>query len=195
MNIILNLKGVKKEFSILEYERNLQMIIKELSSENSNLEKDELLDKAALEHRNVRFFLSGLITQEELRKYLESKNFSSYPNIKSFLNENKFYEFPILYIIYSLGVPMNTMLKCLGLTRREIVDQMKLNGLVVNGILNMEIVLTTFKYHPYNHYSFYVENRSIAEKLAVEMLKNKVFRSKISDLMGFTYMEIDNLKE
>ena len=191
MYVMLKLNGGSMEFSILQYEVDLKNFIVELTKETEELATVQ--KKAAIERRNLSLLIDGLVTHDEYRGYMEKKDFSKYNSMKKFLSENAFYEFPMLHMFHRAGLSFNQILKCLDKTRADILDEMKLNGLVVEGLVDMEIVLTTLVYHRYNNSEFYLKNRPVAEKFAVELSKKKVFRSKISTLTGLTYAEIDVL--
>jgi len=194
MELILTKEEKVLSVYLINYGNKLRGLIEELQGKEISKEEMIIQAKALIEYRNLQLYLNGIVNEDYYRAYLEAKDLANMGEIELYLKSNEFQEFPVLYLLSGLGVSFESILKCLGKTKTEIVKEMKENGYSGNLRDAKKILLTTLIYHSYNKVDYFEKNPQIAKEFARILLKKKMFRSKIATLLNMTFDEIEKLK-
>ncbi len=146
----------------------LETFRKELNDSNDTIDILELIEKVESELFHVRIFGCGALKEEKYLGYLNKRNCQKIYNIPEYIYDNERGFCPMIDIFKDLGLTERAILKILGLKKAIFLQEPE----------------------RYNDYKYYHNNKELALKFSRALLKKKVFRTKISILLGLTYQEV-----
>jgi hypothetical protein len=146
----------------------LETFRKELNDSNDTIDILELIEKVESELFHVRIFGCGALKEEKYLGYLNKRNCQKIYNIPEYIYDNERGFCPMIDIFKDLGLTERAILKILGLKKAIFLQEPE----------------------RYNDYRYYHKNKELALKFSRALLKKKVFRTKISILLGLTYQEV-----
>ena len=100
--------------------------------------------------------------------FKKRRNCQKIYNIPEYIYDNEVSFYPMIDIFKGLGLSERTIFKILGLKKAIFLQEPE----------------------RYNDYRYYHKNKELALKFSRALLKKKVFRTKISILLGLTYQEV-----
>ena len=148
--------------------QTLHAFRKELNDSNDTIDILELIEKVESELFHVRIFGCGALKEEKYLGYLNKRNCQKIYNIPEYIYDNERGFCPMIDIFKDLGLTERAILKILGLKKAIFLQEPE----------------------RYNDYKYYHNNKELALKFSRALLKKKVFRTKISILLGLTYQEV-----
>ncbi len=146
----------------------LETFRKELNDSNDTIDILELIEKVESELFHVRIFGCGALKEEEYLDYLNKRDCQNIHTIPEYIYDNEVSFYPMIDIFKGLGLSERTIFKILGLKKAIFLQEPE----------------------RYNDYRYYHKNKELALKFSRALLKKKVFRTKISILLGLTYQEV-----
>ena len=164
----LILKKQKVMVDSFNLSQTLHAFRKELNDSNDTIDILELIEKVESELFHVRIFGCGALKEEKYLGYLNKRNCQKIYNIPEYIYDNERGFCPMIDIFKDLGLTERAILKILGLKKAIFLQEPE----------------------RYNDYKYYHKNKELALKFSRALLKKKVFRTKISILLGLTYQEV-----
>ena len=164
----LILKKQKVMVDSFNLSQTLHAFRKELNDSNDTIDILELIEKVESELFHVRIFGCGALKEEKYLGYLNKRNCQKIYNIPEYIYDNERGFCPMIDIFKGLGLSERTIFKILGLKKAIFLQEPE----------------------RYNDYRYYHKNKELALKFSRALLKKKVFRTKISILLGLTYQEV-----
>ena len=164
----LILKKQKVMVDSFNLSQTLHAFRKELNDSNDTIDILELIEKVESELFHVRIFGCGALKEEKYLGYLNKRNCQKIYNIPEYIYDNERGFCPMIDIFKDLGLTERAILKILGLKKAIFLQEPE----------------------RYNDYKYYHNNKELALKFSRALLKKKVFRTKISILLGLTYQEV-----
>ena len=164
----LILKKQKVMVDSFNLSQTLHAFRKELNDSNDTIDILELIEKVESELFHVRIFGCGALKEEKYLGYLNKRNCQKIYNIPEYIYDNERGFCPMIDIFKDLGLTERAIFKILGLKKAIFLQEPE----------------------RYNDYRYYHKNKELALKFSRALLKKKVFRTKISILLGLTYQEV-----
>ena len=164
----LILKKQKVMVDSFNLSQTLHAFRKELNDSNDTIDILELIEKVESELFHVSIFGCGVLKEEEYLDYLNKRDCQNIHTIPEYIYDNERGFCPMIDIFKDLGLTERAILKILGLKKAIFLQEPE----------------------RYNDYKYYHNNKELALKFSRALLKKKVFRTKISILLGLTYQEV-----
>ena len=164
----LILKKQKVMVDSFNLSQTLHAFRKELNDSNDTIDIFVLIEKVESELFYVSIFGCGVLKEEEYLDYLNKRDCQNIHTIPEYIYDNEVSFYPMIDIFKGLGLTERAIFKILGLKKAIFLQEPE----------------------RYNDYRYYHKNKELALKFSRALLKKKVFRTKISILLGLTYQEV-----
>ena len=182
------------EIDIMDYFHKMYNLKNELESSTMKIEDKDLYEKLIIELYQYTLYFHYLLEEEKYENYLEGKIYNNYQNTRQFLLDNESIPEPFILILKKLGLIEKEVLEILGISKVEIMEQMKKNGAPNLKKQELEQLFeTTLEYHPYNNPLFYREHMDLAISVGKVLRGKRVSVAKIQALVNLTVPEIMTL--
>lgn len=182
------LKKQKIEIDSFSLREKLVNLKEEVEETSSRLQKSkQLLRKIENELFYLDLYQSMIISNKEYEEYLERKNCSNYHVLWKFIDDNDSPQYPMLTVLEKLGLSERTICKLLGIKQASLA---RIGTGINDSGSSSDNTNQLNESSIYNDFRYYRENKELAISFAKELMKKKVYRTKIVMLLGLNYHEV-----